>query len=289
MDYNTENLLWMISEIMNEHGDYNTPIWATEAGFYLSTWTYLRIRYQWTMNAELFACTRMERVTHNFIDFSPEQNEALDAQAGLISGTVFDYREMVPYPITRDTTIVFAFLNPDTRHSYQVRTKEDPPPYFPFTLNINTPYAIKVDMYGDTTDIVVQGSPGNYYIEFDSLDANPIVVVEQFSDIFAGNIAEWDSDILTKLYPTPFNEMVKIEYCLPEAMMVKLEIFNTLGQKIASLENSNKIGGIYQTEWNGKDLRGNLCASGIYFISFTGDETISHNSYRETKKILLIR
>jgi polyhydroxybutyrate depolymerase len=83
-------------------------------------------------------------------------------------------------------------------------------------------------------------------------------------------------------YPNPFNPITKIHYSISEARFVRLEIYNTLGQKIRTLVNENQTGGNYQFQWDGKDKKRELVSSDLYFYKLqVGD-------FVETKKMLLM-
>jgi hypothetical protein len=60
--------------------------------------------------------------------------------------------------------------------------------------------------------------------------------------------------------PNPFNPVTKISYSLPMASEVKLEVFNLLGRKVATLVNTKQSKGAYIVIFNGEGL-----PSGIYF------------------------
>ena len=71
-------------------------------------------------------------------------------------------------------------------------------------------------------------------------------------------------------YPNPFNPSTTIEFALKEPGLVRLTVFNVLGQKIATLYNDKLLGvGIHRTNWNGKNDFGIDQASGIYFLRMT--------------------
>ena len=65
--------------------------------------------------------------------------------------------------------------------------------------------------------------------------------------------------------------------------MIKLEIYNILGQKIRTLVNQEKNPGNYSLSWNGKNDFGDSVNSGIYFIKFSSD------NFSDTKKMTLLK
>lgn len=88
---------------------------------------------------------------------------------------------------------------------------------------------------------------------------------------------------LTQNYPNPFNNQTSIEYQLSTQSIVKLEIFNVMGQKIKTLMNEEKLPGYYNINWDGKNDFGASVNSGIYFIKFSSDK------FSEIKKMTLLK
>ena len=95
------------------------------------------------------------------------------------------------------------------------------------------------------------------------------------------NIA--DKFLLLENYPNPFNAETVITYQLPIDDDVKLEIFNLLGKKIATLINRNHQAGLYQVIWNGKDDFGQYVASGLYIYKM---ET---KIFSDSRKLLFLK
>ena len=83
---------------------------------------------------------------------------------------------------------------------------------------------------------------------------------------------------LSQNYPNPFNPVTQIRYSLPEAVFVRLEVRNILGQRVATLVNERKNAGHYVVSLDGSTL-----SSGVYFY------TIEAGDFRETHKMLLIK
>jgi hypothetical protein len=85
-------------------------------------------------------------------------------------------------------------------------------------------------------------------------------------------------------YPNPFNPTTKIKFIIPitlsgvEGSPVSLEIYDMLGNEIATLINEEKSPGNYEVEFSADGL-----PSGIYFYK------LDVGVYSETKKMLLIK
>ena len=83
---------------------------------------------------------------------------------------------------------------------------------------------------------------------------------------------------ISQNYPNPFNPVSKIAYTIPKVSKVKLQVFDILGNKIATLVNKRQSAGSYVVEFDGSRL-----ASGIYFYRFNAGE------YYSVKKMLLLK
>jgi hypothetical protein len=73
--------------------------------------------------------------------------------------------------------------------------------------------------------------------------------------------------LLSQNYPNPFNAHTGIRYFIPPSAagsQVKLEIFNTLGQKVRTLVDVSQSSGKKSVWWDGRDESGAGVSSGIY-------------------------
>ncbi len=71
------------------------------------------------------------------------------------------------------------------------------------------------------------------------------------------------------VYPNPFNPVVHIQYDLPEAGVVRLDVFNALGQRIYDREVPGSQGGRYTLTWSGETFQAGTAGTGIYFARLT--------------------
>ncbi len=75
--------------------------------------------------------------------------------------------------------------------------------------------------------------------------------------------------VLEQNYPNPFNPSTKISFALPEAGMVKLQIYNLLGNEVKTLVNEHRNAGPYDLIWNGRNRAGEVVAAGVYLYRLT--------------------
>ena len=83
---------------------------------------------------------------------------------------------------------------------------------------------------------------------------------------------------LEQNYPNPFNPSTTIRYGLPKSSHVTLSVFNTLGQRVATLVNENQEAGYHSVRFNGTGV-----STGAYFYRIQADNNV------ETKRLLLLR
>jgi hypothetical protein len=83
---------------------------------------------------------------------------------------------------------------------------------------------------------------------------------------------------LSQNFPNPFNPLTKIKFAVPKHSHVKLEIFNTLGQKIETLVDEVKSPGNHEVSFDGSEL-----SSGVYIYRLISDE------FTKSGKMLLMK
>jgi hypothetical protein len=79
-------------------------------------------------------------------------------------------------------------------------------------------------------------------------------------------------------HPNPFNASTVIEYELPQASDVTLEVYNILGEKVATLVDSKQQAGYRSIIWDASEV-----SSGLYFYKLTAGD------FSETKRMMLVK
>jgi photosystem II stability/assembly factor-like uncharacterized protein len=79
---------------------------------------------------------------------------------------------------------------------------------------------------------------------------------------------------LSQSYPNPFNPVTSIEYSLPQASVVRLEIYDVLGRKARTLVNAQQSAGWHRMVWDGKNNAGKTAPSGVYICSLKVNDII---------------
>jgi len=73
-------------------------------------------------------------------------------------------------------------------------------------------------------------------------------------------------------YPNPFNPSTHIDFSIPQSVHVSLKLYNSIGQVVATLIESELAGGSHSVEFDGSNL-----ASGVYFCQLRADENVATN------------
>jgi hypothetical protein len=161
-------------------------------------------------------------------------------------------------------------------------------------------YLIRLDSTGDTLWTLVYG--GSDYDEVTSIDLTSdggyiiggytwnwetpadcwLLKTGPDTAVSGAPVIEWMSHpkdfILHPAYPNPFNPTTTISYDVPVQGLLKVNIYNVLGQKTAELVNSITTAGRHQLTWNATDS-----PSGIYFVQ------LQSQGNTQIRKIVLIK
>ncbi len=113
-------------------------------------------------------------------------------------------------------------------------------------------------------------------------DAVRFSLVEEGTAIDSREKGFASSFALAQNYPNPFNPRTTIEYTIPAKsstpLLVRLTVYNALGQKIAVLVDEKKTAGRYTVTFDASGL-----ASGVYYYR------LNAGSFEQIRKMILLR
>jgi hypothetical protein len=98
-----------------------------------------------------------------------------------------------------------------------------------------------------------------------------------------------------KVHPNPFKGQLQIEYFVPSASMLELQIYDGGGRMVRELLTESKLPGIHRTKWDGRDSEGKRLANGVYFCRMAIRSIGScgpvgkAGEFTSTKKMILLR
>jgi hypothetical protein len=99
-----------------------------------------------------------------------------------------------------------------------------------------------------------------------------------YDSIVFGEPEEVSGFMFHPCYPNPFNPSVNIEFSLPERSDVKVDIFNSRGQRVSQIYSGQSSKGLNKFTFNADHL-----SSGVYFVKVSSSE----NSM--VQKVLLLK
>jgi hypothetical protein len=174
----------------------------------------------------------------------------------------------------------------------QANTLSAAPGYRRFTLSTG-PFTMAL---GDTQEVVLAliGSHATEGVENVTWLRNRTrhlhEIYPNLGDYVAGFVTDVASSgiipsefALDQNFPNPFNPSTQIRFRTPQSGQVKLSIFDLLGQETRELCSGVLSAGEHTIRWDGRDSKGEIAPSGVYFYRLTQGER------HATRKLLLLR
>lgn len=96
-----------------------------------------------------------------------------------------------------------------------------------------------------------------------------------------------EENLVLRSEPNPFHGQTRIQFALPKAMKVELNIYNILGQRVRTLISGNHPAGLHELFWDGTDEQGRDLKSGVYLYQLRNLEP--GQPFQCTKKMFLLR
>ncbi len=129
------------------------------------------------------------------------------------------------------------------------------------------------DSSGGIIDIVLQIMSDGYLFWTDTFQVDVVTAIEDGKSKIPAKFA------LRQNYPNPFNPTTTISYQLPKQSNVELNIYNLLGQKVATLVSKKQPAGSHKVEWDATGF-----ASGVYLYKLSTDQ-----GFTKIKKLILLK
>ena len=92
---------------------------------------------------------------------------------------------------------------------------------------------------------------------------------------------------LDQNYPNPFNPATVIRYAVPSESKVKVVVYNLAGEVVKELVDEVQSAGFHESTFHTNS--GINLSSGIYFYSIEATPLNGNNSFRQTKKMILLK
>jgi len=131
------------------------------------------------------------------------------------------------------------------------------------SLGFTKHYVIKVKLKNGTTDTFAVADVSKIYFDLNTSIADESKLMHKPG-----------SFMLLPNYPNPFNPSTIIQYDIPKAGKVEINIYDINGKLIKTLVNQSHTPGLQKAEWDGKNEAGKKAASGHYIYSVKFEHTI---------------
>jgi len=280
--------------------------WENEVGLMLCLWSFdlLRISNGTTITDRAYGILTDPALTQTYIDNALVPiGQALAGHPAILAWEIFNeaegmsnehgwtFNRHVPMSnIQRDSgTLTFDNVVADTWGLYLLTFRY----YLPFGfkaqyLHVNGVQvaevgfdepieqwherAIKVALQPGVNTIQIEKNWGWMYVDYISLGTEALNVAAEVLEKIPGTFS------LAQNYPNPFNPSTQLAYTVPEAVHVRLDVFDVTGRRVAVLVDGFQPAGRYTVPFDAQTL-----ASGLYLYR------LQTGAFLQTKQMVLMR
>ncbi len=124
---------------------------------------------------------------------------------------------------------------------------------------------------GQELEVKLIKKAGSRSVEFDVLSGKAVYSTDALAVIrLDGSALLPDDYAITSAYPNPFNATLRVDYALPEAADVNLNVYDLSGRLVAELVSGRAQAGVHTVAFDGSGL-----VSGVYVLRY---EAAGHTS-----------
>jgi len=153
---------------------------------------------------------------------------------------------------------------------------------FDIDANATYPQHVLIDFYDDPINgpTILGGVDGMIQIEPALVPG--AIYYEPFLNVEDDDILPTETG-LAQNYPNPFNPTTNIEFALVSDQVVRIDVYNILGQHIQTIADGSYPAGNHTVSWNGSNANGETVPSGVYFYNMVSED------FSQTNKMMLLR
>ena len=185
----------------------------------------------------------------------------------MIASVIFDGFEYKVYRANWDSWTYIAFLSIETQYSGTLAVHNFVHYLVDEGLLDSQEYFADFEMGNE----VIYGTGQTDIQKYDVyVNANPLII---------NSLTHIPSEYhLSNNYPNPFNANTRIDFSIPYKQFVNINVYDTRGNKVATLLNDNLSKGNYNINWTASNH-----PSGLYFLR------LECENYNKTNKMLLLK
>ena len=130
----------------------------------------------------------------------------------------------------------------------------------------------------DTVKIAFSNSSDNSLLVYSlGITVTTSVAQQSSSSILPSQVT------LQQNFPNPFNPSTTIEYSMPNADNVSIEIYDITGKLVKTLISQRQAAGEHSIVWDGSNNAGSTVSSGTYFY------LLKYNNSQDVRKMILLK
>jgi len=124
-------------------------------------------------------------------------------------------------------------------------------------------------------------NPGSYSYRLKQIDFDGSFKYYELAETI--EIGSPQAFYLSQNFPNPFNPATQIDFSLATDSKVTLNVYSLLGEKVATIVNSNLTAGVHQVNFDAANLN-----NGVYFYRIEANGNDGTN-FTNVKKMILLK